>query len=51
MTLTGHMPRRKFYDVHHKKQSPIAANGLRGICAIYDAKRDITGLLPDPSIS
>lgn len=36
--------RRKLYDVHEKTQSPIAAEGLRRIGALYDVEREINGL-------
>lgn len=36
--------RRKLYDVHQKTRSPIAAEGLRRIGALYDIEREINGL-------
>ena len=36
--------RRKLYDVHQKTKSPIAAEGLRRIGALYDIEREINGL-------
>ncbi len=38
--------RRKLYDEHHKTQSPIAAEGLRRIGALYDIERELGGLPP-----
>jgi transposase len=39
--------RRKLYDVHEKTRSPIAAEGLRRIGALYDIEREIGGLSPE----
>jgi len=39
--------RRKLYDAHEKTRSPIAAEGLRRIGALYDIEREIGGLSPE----
>ena len=39
--------RRKLYDVHQKTQSPIAAEGLRRIGALYNIERELGGLPPE----
>lgn len=39
--------RRKLYDVHQKTRSPIAAEGLRRVGALYAIERDINGLPPE----
>ncbi len=38
--------RRKLYDVHEKSRSPVAAEGLRRIGALYDIEREIGCLSP-----
>ena len=39
--------RRKLYEVHERTRSPIAAEGLRRIGALYDIEREIGGLSPE----
>ena len=39
--------RRKFYDFHEAKQSPVAAEALRRIGELYKIEADIRGRLPE----
>jgi hypothetical protein len=43
--------RRKFYDLHEAKQSPVAAEALRHIGELYAIEADIRGRLPEARAS